>query len=213
MNRTSVSRTAGDAVEMTRDSLGAGVPPWLAFTGSDVKTVIFNGQAVCWDRVEGQSGCKPVCTYSDSERGRAAKRIKPAIRHMVLHLDQSLRIGTLCAVAGVSASSFFALFKSVTGRSPMDFFTRLRMQRACELLRDGKLSVKQAAAVLGYQDPYYFSRVFKLVTGIAPVHFSRLALAADGGRSALAERNLDEMAIRAAGKPWSSNGLETRLIF
>ena len=42
------------------------------------------------------------------------------------------------------------------------------MRRACELLRNENLSVKEVAALLGYSDPYYFSRLFKSVIGVAP---------------------------------------------
>lgn len=90
---------------------------------------------------------------------------------MEQHLDQPLRVATLAALANLSPSHFFALFKQQTGCSPMDYFTRLRMQHACRLLGSGAGSVKQVAAALGYTDPFYFSRVFKSVNNVAPSKF------------------------------------------
>jgi len=101
-------------------------------------------------------------------RGDAIQRIEPVIRHMLLHINEPVRISTLSALAGVSESHFFTLFKSATGCAPIVFFIRLRMQRACELLRDQRITVKETAITLGYDDPLYFSRAFKLVVGKAP---------------------------------------------
>jgi AraC-like DNA-binding protein len=50
----------------------------------------------------------------------------------------------------------------------MAFFIRFRMRRACRLLDTKRYSVKEVAAALGYEDPFYFSRVFKSVNGMAP---------------------------------------------
>jgi AraC-like DNA-binding protein len=71
----------------------------------------------------------------------------------------------------ISPSHYFALFKRRTGRAPMDYFTRLRMAEARRLLDTTTSSVKEVAAVLGYDDPFYFSRVFKSVNQVAPSNY------------------------------------------
>lgn len=98
----------------------------------------------------------------------AVLRIEQSIAYMAQHLDQPLQVATLAALANISPSHFFALFKRRIGSAPMDYFTRLRMQRACRLLHDTNLSVKEVASKLGYDDPFYFSRVFKSVNSMAP---------------------------------------------
>lgn len=117
---------------------------------------------------ESRCGCGWSRNHSSPIQCRAASRVDLVVRHMTQHLTQPLRIAALSAIAGVSTSHFFALFRSVTGFSPIDFFIRLRMEHACRLLREQGLSVKETAAVLGYDDPFYFSRLFKQVVGIAP---------------------------------------------
>jgi AraC-like DNA-binding protein len=103
----------------------------------------------------------------------AARRVEPAINHMLAHLNQPLRISSLSRVSGVSNSHFFMLFKSATGRSPNQFLIQLRMRRACELLSNEGASVKEVAHVMGYDDPFYFSRIFKLVTGLSPMNYRK----------------------------------------
>jgi len=98
----------------------------------------------------------------------AAVRIEQSVAYMTQHLDRPLQVATLAAKASVSPSHFFALFKRRIGLAPMDYFTRLRMERACHLLETTSLSVKEVAAELGYEDPFYFSRVFKSVNQLAP---------------------------------------------
>lgn len=97
-----------------------------------------------------------------------AVRVERCIAYMVQHLDQPLQVATLAAQARVSSSHFFALFKRRIGSAPMDYFTRLRMQRACRLLEDTGFSIKEISSKLGYDDQFYFSRVFKSINGVAP---------------------------------------------
>jgi transcriptional regulator GlxA family with amidase domain len=102
-----------------------------------------------------------------------AGRIGRSIAYMVAHLDEPLQVSTLAAQASVSPSHYFALFKRQTGTAPIDFFIRLRMNHARDLLDSTCSSVKEIAAAMGYDDPFYFSRVFKSVHNVAPAEYRR----------------------------------------
>ena len=107
-------------------------------------------------------------------RTENARRIEQSIAYMREHLDQPLQVAKLAALANVSSSHFFALFKRRTGCAPMGYFTHLRMQHACQLLGATAASVKEIAAALGYEDPFHFSRVFKLVNHVPPSQYRML---------------------------------------
>jgi AraC-like DNA-binding protein len=113
--------------------------------------------------------CNQACSEAD-----AAQKIRQSIAYMSEHLDQPLQVAALAAKANISQSHYFALFKRHIGSTPIDYFTQLRMQRACHLLGATTMSVKGVAAALGYDDPFYFSRVFRSVQGVAPSDY-RLA--------------------------------------
>ncbi|HXR03139.1 MAG TPA: AraC family transcriptional regulator [Verrucomicrobiae bacterium] len=113
-------------------------------------------------------------TFPENGGSEDARRIEQSIAHMREHLNQPLPVAKLAALVHVSPSYFFALFKRRTGSSPMDYFTHLRMQHACRLLDATSASVKEVAAVLGYDDPFYFSRVFKAVNRIPPSRYRAL---------------------------------------
>ncbi|MCX6873497.1 MAG: AraC family transcriptional regulator [Verrucomicrobia bacterium] len=58
--------------------------------------------------------------------------------------------------------------KQVTGNSPAAWFIQRKIQRACALLTIPNIRVKEVATRLSYEDPLYFSKVFKRVVGMSP---------------------------------------------
>jgi len=94
---------------------------------------------------------------------------------MLQNLDKPVQMPTLGKLTGVSMSHFYHLFKLATGRTPNDFFISVRIRRACELILGTDLSVKQVAASLGYDDQFYFSRLFKSVNGLSPREYRVMA--------------------------------------
>lgn len=105
------------------------------------------------------------------ESGSSLGKIESSIQFMKANLNKTLQVASLATLINVSPSHYFALFKRRTGRAPIDYFIRLRMQHACELLDTTSWSVKEIAATLGYDDPFYFSRVFKAVNRVAPSQY------------------------------------------
>ena len=124
------------------------------------------------------------------------EKIEQTIGYMMDHLDQPLQVTTLAAMACVSPSHYFALFKRRTGCAPMDYFTRLRMEQARKLLDSTSRSVKEVAAALGYDDPFYFSRVFKAVNRVAPSYYRQQQLAQLTPMSAPKENSPSETSFR-----------------
>jgi YesN/AraC family two-component response regulator len=55
----------------------------------------------------------------------------------------------------------------------MEYFNRLRMQRACELLQTTGRPVLEIGCKVGYNDPYYFSRAFKKIIGVSPNEYRK----------------------------------------
>jgi AraC-like DNA-binding protein len=101
----------------------------------------------------------------------AAGRVGRTIEYMKEHLNEPLRAATLAAVAKMSLPHYFAQFKRVVGGSPIDYLIKLRMEHARRLLAETSWSVKEVAVSLGYDDPLYFSRVFKSINQSAPSDF------------------------------------------
>jgi AraC-like DNA-binding protein len=96
------------------------------------------------------------------------EKIPLTIQHMKQHLAGPLQLSTLASLANLSASHYTALFKRQTGYAPIDYFIRLRIHRAAQLLDTSSLSVKAVAEEVGYGDHFYFSRTFKRINGAGP---------------------------------------------
>jgi AraC-like DNA-binding protein len=100
-----------------------------------------------------------------------AGRLAATLQYMLAHLDQPMDIATLSANAGFSRSRFFELFKSATGDTPINWFIKARMQWASDLLVRTEMRIKQIAWHVGYEDQFYFSRLFKSVHGVSPSQY------------------------------------------
>lgn len=84
------------------------------------------------------------------------------------HIHGQLDLDTLAKQAQLSKYHFSKKFKALTGESPIQYFINMKMQRACYLLDSNPRPIKHIAAELGYEDAYYFSRLFKKTIGLSP---------------------------------------------
>jgi AraC-like DNA-binding protein/uncharacterized RmlC-like cupin family protein len=100
-----------------------------------------------------------------------AQKVAQSIAYMKQHLEQPATVSTFAAMANLSESHYRSLFKKQTGYTPMDYFIRLRIHKACQLLDTTALSVKEIARLTGFQDALYFSRAFKIVMELSPVKY------------------------------------------
>ncbi|HEX3359001.1 MAG TPA: AraC family transcriptional regulator, partial [Tepidisphaeraceae bacterium] len=125
----------------------------------------------------------PISNHQESwlTETDSAGKIARTVDYMKQHLNEPLRAATLAGVAKMSLPHYFALFKRVVGSSPIDYLIRLRMEHARRLLAETSWSVKEVAVSLGYDDPLYFSRVFKSINQTAPSDFRARKRDGNGG--------------------------------
>lgn len=93
---------------------------------------------------------------------------------MEQHLSDQLDLETLARSANLSKYHFSKKYKELTGQSPIQHFLHMKMERACYLLDISDQSIAGVSESLGYEDPQYFSRLFKKVIGISPRDYRRL---------------------------------------
>jgi AraC family transcriptional regulator of arabinose operon len=108
---------------------------------------------------------------SSSGNLNAAQKVAQSIAYMKQHLDQSTSFASFAAMANLSESHYRSLFKQETGYAPMDYFIRLRIHKACQLLDTTDLTIKEIARLTGYEDALYFSRAFKSVVELSPAKY------------------------------------------
>lgn len=95
--------------------------------------------------------------------------VDQSILFMKANIHKRLTVDELAAQFNYSPSRYTVLFKQKTGLSPMDYLIKIKIDKACNLLMRSNLFVKEIAGKVGYDDPYYFSRLFKKVMGKTPL--------------------------------------------
>ncbi len=98
----------------------------------------------------------------------------PAIDRALQHLSQCFHrpdvLDALHERAGLGVNRFRTLFKQQLGLTPQGYVLLLRMRAARYYLTDARLPLKQVAMAVGYDDPLYFSRVYRKFWGHPPTH-------------------------------------------
>jgi AraC family transcriptional regulator of arabinose operon len=94
-----------------------------------------------------------------------------SIEFMRENIHGHVTLEDLAKVAGLSVSHYCSLFKKKTMQSPLNLYTSMKVQRACQMLQNRNQTIKSIAYSLGFFDQYHFSKVFKQVMGSSPKNF------------------------------------------
>ncbi|HZI55002.1 MAG TPA: AraC family transcriptional regulator [Chitinophagaceae bacterium] len=113
----------------------------------------------------------PANTKNLLKEMQAEDPLAKSIAFMKNNIHKQLSVEEIATQFHYSPSHYTALFKKKTGLSPIDYFIRMKIHYACQLLTQRELIIKEIADKIGYEDPYYFSRIFKKVTGKSPAQY------------------------------------------
>ncbi|MBO5868564.1 MAG: helix-turn-helix transcriptional regulator [Oscillospiraceae bacterium] len=91
-----------------------------------------------------------------------------AFAYMEAHLGENISSQDIANAAGISVSHLRSVFRQQYGNSLIRQLNSLRVEQAKLLLEEGMLTLAEIATACGFQNEYYFSRVFKQFTGISP---------------------------------------------
>ncbi len=115
-----------------------------------------------------------AATAQRQEKDNWPLPVKQAAAYMKSAYSQLESLDEIAAEVSLSKFHFTRMFTLATGISPMDYVTKLRVEKAVELLRYTALPVHEIAAQIGYSSGSYFSKVFRSRVGFTPGEF-RLA--------------------------------------
>lgn len=91
-----------------------------------------------------------------------------AIHYFEENIEHEITLKSVSDFVGKSPSHLSSVFKEKIGYSPLNYFTLLKIKKACEMLDNSGMKINQISLKLGYDDPYYFSRQFSKVMGMSP---------------------------------------------
>ena len=99
--------------------------------------------------------------------------IAQSINFMLENLSRKLKLGDIAKETGLSASHYSRLFLNRTGHPPIDYFIQLKIQRACRLLDNNGWMIADVSREAGFDDQFYFSRVFRKVMDMSPAEYRK----------------------------------------
>lgn len=111
--------------------------------------------------------------HTEARAAIGHRRIARAIQHIGRYCEKNLSLEDYAAMCCMSKYHFLRTFKQVTGVTPLEYRTRIRIENAKEMLEGGELSVMEIGEKLGFSSPAYFSDSFKKATGISPKNYAK----------------------------------------
>ena len=100
--------------------------------------------------------------------------INRAVRYIHQHYVEPIELKTLARVAAMSVSRFGKTFKALKGKRPIEYLVEFRLQRAIEMLKEGRWTISQISEAVGFNSVHYFSRCFRNCFGVAPSARARM---------------------------------------
>lgn len=90
------------------------------------------------------------------------------------HYNEDISIEEYAQSRGMSVSWFLRNFKQMTMKSPMQYILTIRINNAVSLLETTDYNVTEISTIIGYDNPLYFSRIFKKQNGVSPSDYRKM---------------------------------------
>lgn len=108
----------------------------------------------------------------DSNMDKRMQLIEQITEYLGANLSEALTMTQVIDRFQISSTHLGNLFRKYIGKTFVEYLTTLRIDKAKELIRiDPNMPLKEIAEIVGYTDRHYFTKVFKLVTGVPPTEF------------------------------------------
>ena len=102
-----------------------------------------------------------------------SSQFKASLKHIHSFFASKISVPYLASLENLSNSRYVTAFKKQMGKSPNEYIIELRLQFAKSLLDNTNISIKQVSEHVGYNDQYFFSRLFKKHIGISPQEYRK----------------------------------------
>lgn len=101
-------------------------------------------------------------------------QLRTVLEYIDQHYNENLSLTELANLASMSNQHFCRIFKSTTGKRPVDYMNYLRINKAVTLLSESNLNITEVAMAVGFDDSNYFSRLFKKYQKTSPSAMRKL---------------------------------------
>ncbi len=109
----------------------------------------------------------------NTDKYRNLDSMETAVHYFNESFTQNISIEKYAAGQHMSISWFIRCFKHYMGMTPMQYITSIRINKAKELLKNTNCSIQEVSSLSGYENPLYFSRIFRKQTGFSPSRYRK----------------------------------------
>jgi YesN/AraC family two-component response regulator len=95
------------------------------------------------------------------------------LSYLESHIFEKLTVKQICSGNLISRSSLETLFNQEKGCGVIDYFNKMKIDRAKEIIRTGRKSISEISNILSYSSPQYFSKQFKIISGMSPKEYEK----------------------------------------
>ena len=97
--------------------------------------------------------------------------VEYALQYISLNYTRSIRINDLANHIGINRSYLTSIFKKELSISPQEYLLNYRLQKAAELIKTTDLSIQEISGMVGYENQFNFSKMFKNMYGVSPRNY------------------------------------------
>lgn len=97
-----------------------------------------------------------------------------AVTFINMHIYNKLSVADVTDYLSLDPSQVYRLFKNELGMSPKKYLNKVKVEKACELIKKSDLSFGEISNLLGFEYDSHFYKIFKQVTGVRPTEYKKL---------------------------------------
>lgn len=114
---------------------------------------------------------RDILLLQHGENNEKDSDIDVCIKKMQMEYQNCHSIVYYANISNLSVYQFIRKFKARTQLTPSKYIEKIRINKSKELIGETDLSINEISNIVGYTDPFYFSKVFKKSTGMSPTDF------------------------------------------
>ncbi len=120
-------------------------------------------------------GILDLLAASDPEAEGVLYPIRAGVEALKNEWNQNKPIRAYAALSGVSETYFYRCFRRFSGKSPIEYRNTLRLSNAETMLRKTDMKIREISETVGFEDPFYFCRLFSKAFGVSPQKYRTLS--------------------------------------
>lgn len=136
---------------------------------SKIKALITRGQVIRW--IDSLKDALSDALWEQASLKSAP--VEKARQYVLEHVEEHISLQDVADEVNISAGYLSTLFKKQYNQSFISFINQVKVERACELIAEKKYLISEISYRLGFENAYYFAKVFRRYTGMAPSEWAK----------------------------------------